>query len=400
MSTENSLESLRSAEYQQRQVVNHLRRDVFSQVDPAASDEKMAALQAAEAQLIDLEQQVAEAEGRGPRRSGVLGAASTGLEAKITLRMAQVPTSIYHLLDPEKTPLLTCSVKNASSEIRRVRVISYIEGYSARAVNSVELDPGVEEPFDLLPTIFPDSVTSLNELSRATLNVLIEDLDTGKVEIHRTYPVWLLAHTTAPLAIRDPKSGGWTDMTPYLGAFVTPNAPDVMDFLHEAIKFHPEKRFIGYQVDAKQVEPQLTALFDALKDHDIHYVNSVIDFSPDTGSANQRVRLPRESLQNRSANCIDGTVLFASLLEAISLSPGIVIVPGHAFLAWESWSGGTNDWKFLETTMIGSHDYQAAAASADKTAKHYQELAKKDPSRFRLHPLRVLRAQYGITPME
>ena len=46
--------------------------------------------------------------------------------------------------------------------------------------------------------------------------------------------------------------------------------------------------------------------------------------------------LPRESLADKEANCINGTVLFASLLEGISMSPAIVLVPGHAFLAWET----------------------------------------------------------------
>ena len=34
----------------------------------------------------------------------------------------------------------------------------------------------------------------------------LEDLDSGKIELHRTEPVWLLARTTVPLSVRDPST--------------------------------------------------------------------------------------------------------------------------------------------------------------------------------------------------
>ena len=89
-----------------------------------------------------------------------------------------------------------------------------------------------------------------------------------------------------------------------------------------------------------------------------------------------------------------GTVLFASLLEGISMSPAIVLVPGHAFLAWETWRG-SNAWRYLETTMIGSSTFEQACASAEKTAEFYQG-AKK----LRMWSLSELRTKFGITPME
>ena len=123
-----------------------------------------------------------------------------------------------------------------------------------------------------------------------------------------------------------------------IGAFITPNAPSLMKFLRLAAERHPDGCLVGYQGDEDHVTPQIKSLFEALKtEADITYVNSVIDFNPEQGFASQRVRLPRESLADKQANCIDGTVLFASLVEGISMNPAIVIVPGHAFVAWETW---------------------------------------------------------------
>lgn len=330
----------------------------------------------------------------------LLGAATTGLETQVHLRMAQLPTAICHLLDPDETPLVTCVVDNTRNEIRRVRVSSQIEGYSARSTQTYELGRQQKHEFRQLPTLFPDRARQVTELTRATLNVTVEDLD-GRVELEQTKPIWLLARTTAPLAVRDPKTGAWQDMTRYFGAFVTPNEPSLIRFLRVAAGLHPAGRLLGYQGERDGVEPQAEAIFNALKTGaGVTYVNSVIAFSPEEGAANQRVRLPRESLADRQANCIDGAVLFASLLEAASLNPALVVVPQHAFVAWETWAG-SNEWSFLETTMIGSHTFQQARQHAEGNAELYRSVAAGgNAAAFRLWSLRELRATHRITPME
>jgi len=402
MPSKKTLAELIQQEYDLRLVVDRLRREVFQQPDPSASPELLTELADAEEKLDAVEKQRAAAQAGDPKSglildtektTGLLGAQTTGLEAKVHLRMAHVPTAIYHLFDQTQHPLVSCEVRNASgTKTRRLRVISYIDGYSARAVDTVELEPLDTHTFNQLPVLVHDQVKDVNELRRATLNILLEALD-GQVELHKTEPIWLLARTTAPLAVQDPKTGEWQDLTRYFGAFVTPNAPSLMKYLRVAADYHPDGRLVGYQGDKSKVEPQVKAIFDALKKHaDITYVNSVIDFNPDQGCASQRVRLPRESLADKQANCIDGTVLFASLLEGISMSPAIVVVPGHAFVAWETWRN-EKEWRYLETAMIGTHTFEQACTSAESTAKHYK-------SRLRQWPLRVLRSDYGITPME
>jgi hypothetical protein len=176
-----------------------------------------------------------------------------------------------------------------------------------------------------------------------------------------------------------------------------------MTFLSQAADLHPQKQLPGYQGDAAQVEPQIRSVFEALKTNaGIRYVNSIIAFSPGDDASSQRVRLPRESLLTRQANCIDGTVLYASLLEAISLNPGIVIIPGHAFLGWQNWKEADSPWSFLETTMTASNSYDEARARGDIVAAQYRKIAeaKQSPDLFKLWPLRKLRSELGITPLE
>lgn len=423
MSAVNNLNELREQEYQQRLEVNRLRREVYQQVDLAAPQNLMDELQEAEKALSEIERKLAGMQAEDPKdrgllletkkETGLLGSESTGIDAQVYLRMARVPTSICHLLSPEQTPLVTCRVYNVNDKhgIRRLRVTSFIEGYSAKAVDTVELEPFNDQQFDQLPTLFPDRIEHVTELTRATLNLLIEDMDKRKLELHKTWPIWLLARTTAPLAVKDPKSNEWRDLTLYFGAFVTPNAPSVIRFLRVVAQYHG-KALKGYQGSREEVEPQVRAIFNALKkEANITYVDSSeIAFGEVKGFAQQRVRLPRESLADKMANCIDGTVLFASLLEGISMSPAIVVVPGHAFVAWETWKEQdeqgnikwSNEWRYLETTMIGSHNFKQACNEAERLAQFYQSLVTStgDSSYFRRWPLRELRSSHRITPME
>ena len=396
-------EELRKAEYDARLVVTSLRRAVFEH-----GEDQQQELFDAEVRLREITEKRIAAETREaePKTKmltfgkGLLGPKTTKLEASVQLRLAQVPTSLVHLFDSEARPLVEFKLKNHDQETRRIFFSSFVDGYSATAITTQEVTPGDEVFVRQMPTFFRERLDTLDELTRATVNVEVRDLD-GKPELHKTMPVWLLAKTTAPLAIPDPGKGTLTDMTEYLGAFVTPNAPKVMAFARDVADFHPQKQLIGYQVGEPEVLPQVRAIFDALKKHGIVYVNSVIDFTPEHGSYHQRVRLPRETLGDKQANCIDGTLLVASLLEAISINPSIVIIPGHAFVGWETWKQ-SGQWKYLETTVIGgATTFDDACKRAEQTAALWEAQAKAiaKPSMFRRWSLRDLRAK-GITPRE
>ena len=398
--------------HRQRRKVELLRQQVYDQPDPNADPERFQTLLEAETYLLQLEQaheaatSVEQAgillDSTAPAAGGqLMGGETTGIEVKVQLRQARIPTAIVHLLDPLEAPLVTYKVAYRGEEFVRLRLTSFVEGYSAQAVDTVELT--YQQPtgeINQLPTFFPAALQAVNERTRATLHIQVDDLD-GAAEQHSTFPIWLQARTSACLGLHDPASGRWVDLTHYLAAWVTPNAPSVMKLLREAAGYHPDKMIIGYQGGREAVEAQVRAAFEALKALGIQYVNSVLAFGADRGELMQRIRCPREALENQSANCIDGAVLMASVLEAASLSPGLVLVPGHAFLAWETMEG-SGEWDYLETTMIGSHPFEAAQATGRALAQKWSAQARqsKDARYFRLLPLAEIRANKGVTPME
>ena len=340
-----------------------------------------------------------------------MGPETTGIEATVLLRMSHVPTGIVHLFEPSACPLVTYRLRNGRDRALRLRVAVHVEGYSARAVETVELPPQRDAPLaaspdrdsdwevHLLPTFFPDAIARLTERTRATLHVEIDDLD-GQIEQHSTYSLWLLPRSYAYFYLVDPAAGAAIDLTPYLGAWVTPNAPPILALLRRAAEAAPDRSLLGYLTDAAGVEKLVRAIYETLREERITYVGSMPTSGPVPGVFAQQVRLPRESLQHRSANCIDGTVLMASLLEAASMNPALVIVPGHAFLGWET-GRGSGEWDYLETTLIGKVSFAEARRRGRQLAEHYQCLAQaqQSPLIFRRWSLAALRSQ-GFLPME
>jgi hypothetical protein len=177
---------------------------------------------------------------------------------------------------------------------------------------------------------------------------------------------------------------------------VTPHAEPVLALLRQAAERCGDGLLAGYQGDDIAVEAQARALFQVLHEAGLRYVHTVIDFGAAAGAATQRTRLPREALAHRSANCIDGAVLMASLLEAASLNAALVFVPGHAFVAWQTGDREDDPWRYLETTMIAGGDFDAACASAQR---QHDEARKYYPKRLKVCRLPQLRAR-GIYPME
>ncbi|MFZ1768054.1 MAG: hypothetical protein WAU00_02585 [Caldilinea sp.] len=403
--------TLRKTAYDWRLRAHALQQEASQTTDPAqlahlldAAGKAEAMLAEAEATLQTAEAVLAAAQPKidDKRRHVVTRSmATTQLEATVRLRMAHVPTATYHLLNEAENPLIEISLENSALKPRRLRISSRLEGYSADAIDTIELEargkPNATRTVTQLPTLFPERVRAVHELTRASVTVLVEEIG-GQIETHESLPVWLLARNAAPLAVRDPASGGWVDLSRYFGAFVTPNRREIMLFLRQAARRHPEGRLTGYQSD---VLLQVQAIFDALKqDAKITYVNSLIAFNPEESARGQRVRLPRECLEEQQANCMDGALLFASLLEAATINPALVIIPGHAFVGWET-PQNSGAWGYLETTMIDTNEFDEAHAIGQQKADFWEKRAAAGkPELFRRWSLRELRAVYGITPLE
>jgi hypothetical protein len=133
------------------------------------------------------------------------------------------------------------------------------------------------------------------------------------------------------------------------------------------------------------------SLYDSVGDLEPKFSSETVDFGrSESQPMGQRIHYPKETLEQGRGNCIDSTVMFASLLEQIGLNPVIVIVPGHAFLGWETWEN-SNEYEYLEATMVGYSDFDTAYKTGTETERKY--LGGKS---FRFMPY----GPNGISPMK
>lgn len=118
-----------------------------------------------------------------------------------------------------------------------------------------------------------------------------------------------------------------------LASFVTPNDPLVQELVGKAAEIRKTKyndpSFSGYLThDPNRVLEDMDVIFEAVKGARIRYAIMSASYE----KFFQRVRLPRSVLQERMANCLDFSLLFASLYEAIGLHPVILMCKTHAMV--------------------------------------------------------------------
>jgi hypothetical protein len=160
----------------------------------------------------------------------------------------------------------------------------------------------------------------------------------------------LHAAKEAPYFLED--GAGSADLSWIFAAFVDEHDPHVAQVLAQAAGLGVLERFDGYSSrDADAVYRQLFALWYALEQRGLRY-SALTRSSKVRGKVwVQDVRTIEHSLVDRAANCVDGSVLFASLLRAVGIDASLVLVPGHMFLRVAIDPGGLR-FAYLETTLL------------------------------------------------
>ena len=204
----------------------------------------------------------------------------------------------------------------------------------------------------------------------------------------------------AALNRKDPEQH--VDLTWLFSAYVNEDDPSIDKILHEALQigtadkigFGNEFSFSGYgnqENTGLSVDLQALAIWSVFLSNKIKYSNITTTSNVTSSNDNKKVwsqyvRTLGESFGNAQANCVDGSVLFASVLRKIGIDPMLILVPGHMFLGYvrdpELWEllrqvifeedgeDADYDWfndeeavgiftaafGFLETTMLGNVD--------------------------------------------
>jgi hypothetical protein len=318
----------------------------------------------------------------------------------------RIPLGGYHLFGkvPAVGSVVDMKLYNLDAADHQLRVDASVEGATSTSTQTVSVLKGAVETLHLSPPLKADyNVAALRADAPAQLVLKVTRTDGPKetVVYEQSHEVTLMPRDTLPLARfydRDHALMRWTPE--FLGAWMTPNAKAIEEFLTAAKKRLPKgQSFSGAQ---SATLPQVKALYDELHERGMSYVMDPRVLAHDSLIA--RTRLPSEVLASTNAQCLEGTILYATLLEAIGLRPIVVLVPGHAFIAWyaESHDPHTAPYHFLETTLTHAADFdQAVAYGAKEYEQHHTRHEFERPSggepQARLIDVAKLRAA-GVTP--
>jgi len=159
-----------------------------------------------------------------------------------------------------------------------------------------------------------------------------------------------------------------------LVAWVTPHDTCVGSLISSAKELAPGRSLGGYagyeglseEERSNRTLAQARAVFYAVKGQGVSYVNTPLSLR-----GSQRVKMPADSLAEKSGNCVDGTVLFASAFEALGMNPVFVMMPQHMFVGVETFPG-SNRYVFIETTMAGSGSFEDAVNEGSDEFETYK----------------------------
>ncbi|MFA4876470.1 MAG: hypothetical protein WC586_03580 [Methanoregula sp.] len=336
-----------------------------------------------------------------PGGSPLGGTGAGGVSVKVSA-MDSVLASTYLQLSDFKMNFIEFDVINPTNSPKTFIVESEIPGFTEKAVNTVDVPARSNVTIGQAPSLRTSAVPS--EMTTATLHYKVSLADGTRVD-EQTYPIKIYAKDTMIWAVSDGQD--WNDMTPFIAAWVTPHAAEIDPLVRRAAGYTADNTIAGYQCgdscsDAQWQEysdAQVKAIFTALKnDYGLTYINSPIAYGKETENP-QRVRLPKDSIAQKSANCIDGTVLYASALESIGITPHIIILPTHAFVCYETKQDSPDSLSCLETTMTGSSSFEDAVAYANQ--EYRDEIANGNFKAGRSQDLSIANLRKaGILPMQ
>ncbi len=241
-------------------------------------------------------------------------------------------------------------------------------------------------------TIYPEINWKYDELKGNTqptpisFSITVEGL--GKERSEMIYTMSMRTINECMTSYID-KKGQRHDTSILFAAYVNEDNPLIDQILREALDTRLVNRFWGYQSRNKNVvRDQVYAIWHVLQKRNFKYSSISNSSLSSSKVVAQKVRTFEDAFQNSQINCVDGSVMLASLLRAINIDPVLVKTPTHMFIGYYLDRKHT-EIEYLETSMIGdvNLDDYFTEASPDSTiqGKSQKEISKMSFERARTY---------------
>ncbi len=279
-----------------------------------------------------------------------------------------------------KSPAANTPIKVEISSTKLIKK-SVFEGTMPKAGVIYNIYPQLKYDYDKLFEVrqtFPEDVT---------VSVTINDVSQGE----QTKTMTVMSLNDCVFALLDGDDS--EDISWMFAAYVNENHPLVEKILKEALDKDNES-FSGYQGNADEVKAEIEAIWNALQERGIKYSDVSVPSAESDYVNSQHVRLLGDSLSGGQANCVDGTVLLASILKKIGLNTYLMSTKHHMYLGVDLDEEGKKR-IYIETTMIDDdtldNAIKAGAEQYKKDSKDKKSLIVVDVDEAR---------EMGIMPLK
>lgn len=250
----------------------------------------------------------------------------------VAFKIEYLPAINYSLVNNRIAICQSIEISNNSDEDLHNVVVEcsgeFFNPTRSNAVSVIKAEKSVRlQGIDLQP--IPEKVASITEKMLTTFNVKIKadenDENCNTELFSKDYQIEVMPY--------DQWLG--TGILPQcLASFVLPNHPAISNIIVKAAQIlkslSKSSSFTEYQSgNSNEVRKQIAAIYGAL--HAENLVYRPIPASYET--VGQRITLPDQVLSSKLGNCIELTLLFASVLESVGIHSGVVLQTGHAYLA-------------------------------------------------------------------
>ena len=257
-----------------------------------------------------------------------MGEATTNpVEGKASVRLDYLPKVNFAMMNNGVKTLNSLIIQNCDSKDWNQLTVSVSGDYVKQNQALVDMvRPGESVQVKTLeitpdPQLLSNTTESVN--TTFTLRLEVE----GDILFEQEYPVELMAY--------DQWAGGAV-MPEFIASFVVPNNPAITRVKMTAARFLQkwtgDSSFTEYQTKNRtKVRLQVAAIYEALRAEGIIYSSLPASFD----SQGQRIRLADKVLADKTATCIDSSLLIASCLEDVGIFPVIIFLKGHVVVgAW------------------------------------------------------------------
>lgn len=166
-------------------------------------------------------------------------------------------------------------------------------------------------------------------------------------------------------------------------AYVNEESPIVDSLRRQIVQRNPQITSWGF-AGGHHVE-QVIAVWDFFQSKGVTYssISSTVD-GHNSYIMSQKVRDISKSFDEKEANCIDGSVLFASLFTHWGFPCSVVVVPGHAFLSLDVKLENNEQGRFyIETTMIRNNTLIDAITQGKQNIEEAEMIIPLNPTELR-----------------